>query len=200
MSFLTDSYLAWDELDHKPGCAKPSWTVDMRTESGAYRSVTGGTSHTCPTQECGHADRYDRTSLRIVCSSCGLARIMSGDADGMRGTSTQAIGYGQPPKKAGGVWLYPGAPLLFGWGHGEDKEPEGYLVTRARVDRVTVDNVIGSILKDRGPRRGVKWAATAVPAPDGEYGYGLIRWARMVQDLRSFTAAAKWIAAQGGAA
>ncbi|MER7696206.1 hypothetical protein [Streptomyces sp. NPDC096095] len=197
MSLLTDSYLAWDELDHKPNCAKPSWTVDTRTEDRAFRTVNGGPSHACPNEECDHADRYTKTSLRVVCSSCGLALIMSGD-DGFRGTSTRAIGYGQPPRKVGGVWLYPGAPLLFGWGHGETDEPEGYLVTQTRVDRVTVDNVIGSIHKARGPRRGVQWSAVAVPDPKGEYGYGLVRWARARSELRSFTAAAKWIAAQGG--
>lgn len=202
MSLLTDSYLAWEQLDHKPGCTQPSWTIDTRTEHGVFRSVNDGPSHACPNEECGHSERYTKTSLRVVCSSCGLALIMSGDddSDGMRGTTTRAIGYGQPPKKAGGVWLYPGAPLLFGWGHGEHEEPEGYLVTRTRVDRVTVDNVIGSIHKARGPRRGVQWSAVAVPDPKGEYGYGLVRWARMRGEMRSFTAAAKWIAAQDGAA
>ncbi len=195
MSLLTDVYLPWEELTHKPGCAKPSWAVDTRTEHDALRTVGGGPTHACPNEECGHSARYTKTSLRVVCSSCGLVLIMSGDDDGMCGTSTKAIGYGQPPKKAGGVWLYPGAPLLFGWGHGEDEEPEGYLVTRTRVDRVTVDNVIGSIHKARGPRRGVQWSAAAVPDPKGEYGYGLTRWAQARSELRSVTAAAKWIAA-----
>ncbi|MFJ9889841.1 hypothetical protein ACIQRW_28855 [Streptomyces sp. NPDC091287] len=198
MSTLTDSYLAWDGLAHRPGCAKPSWTVDTRTEDGAFRTVIGGPSHACPNEECGHSQRYTKTSLRVVCSSCGLALIMSGDSDGLQRTSTKELGYGQPPKKAGALWLYPGAPLLFGWGHGEHEEPEGYLVTRTRVDRVTVDNVIGSIHKASGPRQGVQWSAAAVPDPKGEYGYGLVRWARACGELRSLTAAAKWIAAQAG--
>lgn len=197
MSALTDSYLAWDELDHKPGCPG-QWTVDVRTEYDTYRSATGGSSHACPNEECGHSTRYDKTTVRIVCTTCGIAHTMSGPAGAQRRTSTKALGYGQPPKKAGGLWLYPGAPLLHGWGHSEDDEPEGYLVTRTPVDRVTVDNVIGSIHQDRGPRRGVQWSATAVPGPQGEYGYGLIRWARASGELRSVTAAAKWIAAQDG--
>ncbi|MEU2800351.1 hypothetical protein [Streptomyces sp. NPDC007117] len=197
MTLLQDTYLAWDELTHKPGCSSPNWTVDVRTEPGTQRSVVNGTSHGCQLPGCEHTDRYDKTSVRIVCSSCGRARIMSGDADGMRETSTQALGYGQPPRKAGGVWLYPGAPLLFGWGHGEEDEPEGYLVTQTRAARVTVDNVIGAIFKDRGPRRGVKWAATAVPAAEGAYGFGLLRWDRKIEDLRSLTAAAKWVSGQG---
>ncbi|MEU5284166.1 hypothetical protein AB0G97_09115 [Streptomyces sp. NPDC020755] len=197
MSTLTDSYLAWDELDHKSGCPRASWTVDLRTEPDAYRSLTRGTSHACPTEECGHGDRYEKTTVRIVCTTCGIVHTMSGDADDKRRTSTQAIGYGQPPKRAGGLWLYPGPPLLHGWG-GPDGEPEGYLVTRTSVDRVTVDNVIGSIHQGRGPRRGVQWSAAALPDPQGEYGYGLTRWARACSELRSFTAAAKWIAAQAG--
>ncbi|MFI7239312.1 hypothetical protein [Streptomyces cyaneofuscatus] len=199
MTQLLNTYLAWAELAHAPDCAAPQWAVDIRTERDVYRSVTHGTPHACPTPECGHSDRYEKVSVRIVCSSCGRAHILSADAsaDSIRQTSTKALGYGCPPKKAGGVWLYPGEPRLFGWGHGEDGEPEGYLVTRTRVDRVTADNVIGAIYKDQGPRRGVKWAATAVPAADGEYGYGPVRWTRLQEDLRSFTAAAKWIAAQG---
>ncbi|WP_186343480.1 IBR domain-containing protein [Streptomyces sp. CFMR 7] len=197
MTQLLNTYLAWEELAHAPQCADPRWVVDIRTEHSVYRSITHGTPHTCPTPGCDHADRHDVTSVRIVCSSCGRARIISGGADAVRTTSTKALGYGQPPRKAGGLWLYPGAPLLFGWGHGEDEEPEGYLVTRTRVDRVTTDNVIGAIFKDRGPRRGVKWVAVAAPAPDGEYGYGLVRWSRKAEALRSFTAAAKWISAQG---
>ncbi|MFC8658058.1 hypothetical protein ACFUCT_23100 [Streptomyces parvus] len=199
MSLLSDSYLPWEELAHKPDC-NGQWTVDVRTEYDTYRSVSGGTAHACPNGECGHSSRYDKTTVRIVCTTCGIVHTMSGDADDKRRTSTKAIGYGQPPKKAGGLWLYPGAPLLFGWGHGEDEEPEGYLVTRTHVDRVTVDNLIGTIHKARGPRRGVHWSAVAVPDPKGEYGYGLTRWARARGELRSFTAAAKWIAAQGGAA
>jgi len=197
MTQLLNTYLAWDELEHRPGCAKPSWTVDIRTEHNVYRSVANGERHACRRPECGHTDRYDETSVRIVCVSCGIVHIMSGDAGGLRTRSTKAIGYGRPPVKAGGVFLYPGEPLLHGWGNGEDSEPEGYLVTRTKVDRVTADNVIGAVFKARGPRRGVKWAATAIPSPDGEYGFGPVRWARRAEALSSFTAAAKWIAAQG---
>ncbi|MFJ5888127.1 hypothetical protein [Streptomyces californicus] len=197
MSALTDSYLEWQDLAHASDCARPSWTVDTRIERTAFRTV-GGTSHVCPVEECEHSGRYTRTSLRIVCTSCGIALVMTGDDSALRNTSTAELGYGQPPKKAGGLWMYPGAPLLFGWGHGEDSEPEGYLVTRTRVARVTADNLIGAIYKDRGPRRGVRWSATAVPDPKGEYGYGQTRWARAISELRSATAAAKWIAAQGG--
>ncbi|WP_299542089.1 hypothetical protein [uncultured Streptomyces sp.] len=195
MTLLQDTYLGWDELAHKPGCATPQWTIDVRTEPNAFRDRAATQPHGCPAAECGHGDRYEKTSVRIVCSSCGHARIMSGDSDGFRQTSTKALGYGQPPKKAGGLWLYPGEPLLFGWGHGEHEEPEGYVVTRTRVDRVTADNVIGTIHKARGPRRGVKWEATAVPDPSGQYGLGNpVRWAHASEGLATVAAAAKWIA------
>lgn len=196
MTLMQDTYLAWDEIAHALGCTDPRWTVDIRAEHGVYRTITGDRSHACPVEDCDHSNRYEKTAVRIVCSSCGCAHIMSGDIDGLRQTSTKALGYGQPPRKCGGLWLYPGAPLLFGWGHGEDEEPEGYLVTRTRVARVAVDNVIGAIHKDRGPRRGVKWAANAVSDAFGEYGFGLVRWAHAQSELRSVTAAAKWIAGQ----
>ncbi|MFE4691714.1 hypothetical protein ACFRH6_16845 [Streptomyces sp. NPDC056749] len=184
MTSLQDTYLAWDELAHAPSCADPRWVVDVRTEYGAYRDVT--TSRT-------ESGRYDRTSVRIVCRSCGKARIMSGEAEALRQTSVKALGYGQQPVKCAGLWLYPGEPLLFGWGASVDDDPTGYLVTRTRVDRVTVGNVIGAIHQDRGPRRGIKWAATAIVDASGEYGYGPVRWAHRQEGLPTRTAAAKWI-------
>ncbi|MEU0002568.1 hypothetical protein ABZ069_37305 [Streptomyces microflavus] len=193
---LQATYLAWDPLEHRPDCATPSWTVDIRTEHNAYRSVANGERHACRRPECGHTDRYDETSVRIVCISCGIVHIMSGESGGLRTRSTKAIGYGRPPVRAGGVWLYPGEPLLHGWG-GEAAEPDGYLVTRTRVDRVTADNVIGAVHKERGPRRGVKWTGLAIPDANGRFGFNPVRWARAQDDLRSLTAAAKWVAAQG---
>ncbi|MFE0243294.1 hypothetical protein ACFWZ0_02585 [[Kitasatospora] papulosa] len=192
MTSLQDTYLAWDELAHAPSCADPRWVVDIRTECGAYRDVTGR-AHNCPAEDCDHSDRYEKTSVRIVCRSCGKARIMSGEADALRQTSVQALGYGQQPVKCAGLWLYPGEPRLFGWGAAVGDDPTGYLVTRTRVDRVTLTNVIGAIHQDRGPRRGIKWAATAVIDAFGDYGYGQARWAHRQEGLPTRTAAAKWI-------
>ncbi|MFJ8883644.1 hypothetical protein ACIRJR_09540 [Streptomyces sp. NPDC102402] len=193
MSGLTDTYLAWDELGHAPECADPRWIVDVRTEFRAFRDLSSQ-SHNCPSEGCGHSDRYEKTSVRIVCRSCGKARIMSGESDSLRQTSTTALGYGQQPRKTAGLWLYPGEPLLYGWGSVGGDEPTGYLATRTRVDRVTGENVIGAIYQERGPRRGIKWAATAIVDAFGEYGYGQVRWARSQNGLPTKAAAAKWIA------
>lgn len=192
MTGLQDTYLAWTELAHAPDCAVPQWIVDVRDEGRAFRDLTRKT-HSCPSEGCDHGDRYEKTSVRIVCRSCGRARIMSGESDSLRCSSTTALGYGQQPHKSGGLWLYPGEPLLYGWG-GDGDDPTGYLVTRTRVDRVTVANVAGAIHQDRGPRRGIKWAATAIVDAFGEYGYGQVRWARRQAGLPTKAAAAKWIA------
>lgn len=191
MTSLQDTYLAWDELAHAAGCTDPRWVVDVRTES-AFRDLTTQT-HTCPSEECDHSDRFEKTSVRIVCRSCGRARVMSGESGSLRQTSTTALGYGQKPVKSAGLWLYPGEPLLHGWGAPGGDEPTGYLVTRTRVDRVTVANVAGAIYQDRGPRRGIKWAAAAIVDAFGEYGYGQVRWAHRQEGMPSKAAAAKWI-------
>lgn len=193
MTQLLDTYLAWTELTHHTACARTQWTVDIRTEDDAFRGRHSGPAHACPNEDCDHTDRYERTTIRIVCTSCGVARLLTGDMESERATSTLALGYGRPPRKLGGLFLYPGEPLLYGWGNAEDDDPTGYLVTRSRVDRVQTADVIGTIGQTRGPRRGIQWAATAVPSEDGPYGYGLIRWAQAEEGLRSVAAAAKWI-------
>lgn len=189
------AYLGWEALEHRQGCSRPVWTVDVRTED-QFRPRHGGPEHACPNEECDHrGGRFEATTVRIVCSSCGAAHLFGG-SEHVRRTSTQALGYGQPPRRAAGLWLWPDAPLI-GWGPNAD-EPWGFLVTRERVDRVTAADVVGEIQQGRGKRGGVVWSAAAVPAPDGRYGVGPVRWSRATEDLRSVAAAAKWIAAQAG--
>ncbi|MFE4649321.1 hypothetical protein [Streptomyces sp. NPDC056707] len=192
---LQDTYLAWDALDHSSDCSRPEWTVDVRTDHDAFRARQAGLAHSCPTEGCDHSDRYDRTSIRIVCRSCGRAQIFTGDAESRQSTCTAALGYGQQPRKAAGLFLYPGEPLLFGWGNPTDNDPTGYLVTRKAVDRVQADDLVGQIAQERGSRGAIRWTALAGPAADGPYGYGRVRWSQASEEMRSVAAAAKWIAA-----
>lgn len=188
------TYLGWDLLEHRQGCTRPVWTVDLRTET-TYRPRHGGAEHSCPAVECGHSDRAEVTTVRIVCSSCGAAHLFKGDPEHTRQKSTAALGYGQPPRRVAGLWLWPDAPLLHGWGNGADEEPWGYLVTAKRVDRVDETNVVGQIGQSRGARGAVRWSASAVPSKTGRYGVGPVRWSEATDGLRSVAAAAKWIAA-----
>ena len=187
MTSALDSYLGWDLLTHRPGCARPSWTVDVRTTHDEFRSRHGGPVHDCQNGECGHGDKYTSTTVRIVCTSCGLTETITGETgtgDTGRSTgSTRDLGYGLAPRRVAGLHLYPG-------------EPHDFVVTVARVDRVTTADVVGQITQTLGRRGGVQWSATAVPAPDGRFGLGHIRWAHAQDGHRTVAAAAKWIYAR----
>lgn len=192
-----DSYLGWDVLGHFEGCAKPAWTVDVRTEYDAYRHRDRDSTapHSCPDEQCGHGPRYERTSVRIVCLSCTALHVIHAEM-GLRQTPAQHTGYGLPPERKAGLLLWPGEPLLTGWLAAE--EPFDYLVTSSLVTRPAKDNVVGEITQTRGKRGAVLYAAVAQLDPAGEYGYGEYRWARATEGLRSVGAAAKWIAANVG--
>lgn len=198
MSDVQTTYLGWTEPTHYEGCAKPQWDVDVRTEYDVYRRnvLAYGVKHSCPNEDCDHGGRVaEETTVRLVCWSCGRAHLLNSES-GLESVSVRSLGYGLPPLKKAGLWLWPGEPLLK---FEPDESPASYLVTRNRVGRVQREDVIGSISWGRTPRRREVWSAVAVPSADGLYGYGEIRWARGVKDLRSLAAAAKWIADQQAA-
>ena len=199
----TDAYLTgWQALAHGAGCAAPSWQVDIRREE-RYRPRRGGPAHSCPNadEECGHSDRYERITVRAVCTSCGAARLISGEEHSQAYTTTAELGYGSAPIRKAGLWLWPGPPLDSGW---LDTGPWDYLVTRERVARVTADDVVALVGQGRGPRGGTTWWAVAVPDPNGKYGYSPLRHARNATDegarLSSLGAAVRWVAAALAAA
>jgi hypothetical protein len=193
-----DSYLGWDTLDHFEGCARPAWTVDVKTEYDAYRyrDRESTAPHSCPDEACGHGPRYERTTLRVVCLSCTRLHVIASET-GLRVTPAQHTGYGLPPERKHGLLLWPGEPLLT-YGRLAAEEPFDYLVTHPRGTRPTKETVVGEITQARGQRGAVLYAAVARLDPAGEYGYGEYRWANAVMGLRSVGAAAKWIAAAVG--
>ncbi|MGW6739689.1 hypothetical protein ACWGDX_02895 [Streptomyces sp. NPDC055025] len=198
MSVVLDTYLGWERLTHRPTCKRPAWTVDVRINDSEYRSLHGGPSHSCPNEDCGHANSYEATTVRIVCTSCGVAETITGERAGRSSTSTRHIGYGLQPRRLAGVYLYPGEPFL-DFGRLNTTEPFDFVVTAERVERVEERHVVGQIQQGRGKRGAVTWSAGAVPSRDGRYGYGRyghIRWTHAVDGLRTVAAAAKWIAAQ----
>jgi hypothetical protein len=195
VSPVLDTYLGWELLAHRPTCKGPSWAVDIRT-ADAYRCGEAGASHSCPQagDSCGHRDGYEKTMVRIVCASCGMVHLISGEAD--RTTdSTRAYGYGQAPRTVAGLFLYPGEPYLH-YGRLATDEPHDFLVTARKVARVEQADVVGQITQGRGTRGAVRWTACAGPDPDGPYGYGRIRWTHADDGHRSVAAAAKWIRAR----
>ncbi|MCT9092622.1 hypothetical protein N4G70_27690 [Streptomyces sp. ASQP_92] len=187
---VQDIYLGWTDLPHGPGCAFSSWAVDIR-EDEHFRSSYGGatTRHTCPDEDCDHGRSYARTTVRVVCLSCHCAHLISGESISSQAATTKATGFGEAPRKVAGLYLWPGEPWF-------DDEPHEFLVTHDKPKRVQASNVIGSIHEGRGPRGGKQFSATALPATNGTYGYGKLRWSRAEKGFTSLYAAAKWIAAQ----
>lgn len=192
MSSVETTYLGWTEPAHYEGCARPRWEVDYRTEYDVFRGRHGGPEHQCPNESCGHhGDRYDRTTIRLVCRSCARTYTLSAHASGLY--SAGNLGIGQPPLKKAGLWLWPGEPLLRLKGN---EPPASFLATRDRVERVQREDVVGAMSWGLTHRGRDIWSAVAVPNTEGPYGYGEIRWAKGAQELRSLAAAAKWIAGQ----
>lgn len=204
MQRVEDSYLGWELLAHRPDCKRPQWTVDVRTaDAHRYQPSFGEPipGHSCPDEGCGHGLRFRETTVRVVCTSCGVAHLIRGEDTedtGSTSTSTRVIGYGLAPRRTAGLCLYPGHPWL-DLGRALSSWPHDFLVTAERVARVTETDVVGTITQGRGTRGGARWAATAVPNQDGPYGIpGVhrVRFAHAVEGLRTVAAAAKWISAQ----
>ncbi|MGW6456279.1 hypothetical protein ACWF94_10195 [Streptomyces sp. NPDC055078] len=187
---IQDTYLGFRELVHDQGCRRPAWTVDIR-EDDAYRTTyTGATErHSCRNEDCDHSDIYPRTTVRVICLSCRIAYVISGEGADCRHTTTRTTGIGQTPRKVAGVFLWPGEPWL-------DEEPRDWLVTREKPVRVRTMDVIGEIHERRGPRGGKQFTAAALPSPSGPYGIGTVRWERVQEGFTSVSAATKWIVAQ----
>ncbi|MFJ4515244.1 hypothetical protein [Streptomyces sp. NPDC088816] len=195
MTSVIETYLGWQEPEHLADCRRPHWSVDFRTDDDEFRDRHGGDKHDCPNEDCDHGDRYRRTTVRIVCTSCQAAVVICGEADGIgRGmTANTTHGYGLPPRKLAGLLLWPGEPWL-GIGRLRSADPHDFVVTALGVKRVTEADVVGVIAQSRGKRGAVTWSAGALPTPGR---YCRINWGRTNEDtLRSVAAAAKWIAAQ----
>jgi hypothetical protein len=190
-----ETYLGWEELQHLAGCPKPAWSVDVRTDLDELRKGYRG-EHTCPNEECGHSNRYERTTVRIVCRSCQAAVVIRGeDVSTSRGMTVNTTwGYGQKPRTMAGLLLWPGEPWL-NVGRLSSNEPYDYVVTRTGVTQVTEADIVGIITQHRGKRGAVTWQAGALPTPGK---YARLNWGRTSEDkpLRTIAAAAKWIAAQ----
>ena len=206
-----DTYLGWEKPEHRSDCKKPAWDVSVRVLEREYRRGHGFhgepvVTHACADKEyCDHGATYDATVVRIVCVSCGTARVISGEKTPDTGetlTSTKWLGYGLPPRKVGGLLLWPAEPWLY-LGRADEAEPHDFVVTRPGVRQVTKEVVVGQIGKGVGERRGVVWTALAVPGTGArfEYGYGgPVRFehandgrGRGGRPLRTVNAAARWI-------
>jgi len=196
---VQDTYLGWEQPEHLAGCKRPAWNVDFRTDPEEFRDRYGGDAHTCPNDECGHGDRYPRTTVRIVCTTCQAAIVIRGEeCHTSRGvTANTTHGFGLAPRKVAGLLLWPGEPWL-NVGRLRGDEPYDFLLTRPGVKRVTRADVVGVVMQTRGKRGGITWSAAVGPR-DSKYLRGRIDWSRHSGDdatLRSVMAAARWVGAR----
>lgn len=200
---VQDSYLGWELLTHARGCTQSGWEVSVRLNDDARRHSSGlgheeRVEHRCADEYCRHGNRFDELVVRVVCRTCGMTEVITGEQteDTGRSTgSTKWLGYGLPPRRLAGLLLWPGEPWL-PIGRANSPEPHDFLVTRPGVKRVTEEVVAGQITQGRGRRGGVTWAGCAVPDENGPYGYSHIRWAYAEDGFKTPAAAAKWVAAR----
>lgn len=211
MPSALDTYLGWEQPQHRRECARPAWDVAVRTDEGEpysrpHHFGDPPLTHSCPDEDCRHGNWFGRITVRIVCHSCGAAHVVSGertDESRDRTVTTRETAYGLPPRRAAGLLLWPARPWLDRCLR-DEAEPHDFVVTRSKVREVTEDTVVGQLTLGRGKLGGLVWAALAVPDPKGEFGFGQpIRWAqcndgrgRGGSPLRSVGAAARWVAAR----
>ncbi|MFI6337807.1 hypothetical protein [Streptomyces sp. NPDC050535] len=202
MKSVQETYLGWEQPRHHRGCTQTGFAVDYRVNDDVPRYGGGfgeeKPAHRCKDEHCGHRNSFAEMVVRIVCRSCGVAEVITGEKTpdtGHGSTSTKSLGYGLLARRVSGLLLWPGDPWL-SIGRADSPEPHDFLVTRPGVKQVTEPDVVGQITQGRGQRGGVMWAANAVAAKDGQYGVlGRVKWAHARDDLKTPTAAAKWIAA-----
>ncbi|MBE4790968.1 hypothetical protein [Streptomyces caniscabiei] len=200
---IEHTYFGWNQLTHTDNCTDPAWTIDVRHDLGIRPLANGTILHGCPDQHCAHEGGLDRVTVRAVCRSCRTAHLITGEALTRTTTTTDAIGYGQPPREIAGLYLWPSRPVLHGHGPGRsglDDQPHEYLVTTTPVDRLTPDDCIGAIGWHFNAARQNRWWAGAIQTPPppriksqpGEY---CLAWARRSSDHTTVDQAAAWIAA-----
>jgi hypothetical protein len=190
------AHLDWQPFRHGPDCAKPAWEVAQQTEADKRRPRRDGPEHACPNEECGHHDHYDRIAVRVLCRSCGIVHLIGGEEYTTRTTTTVRTGYGQPPKRVAGLWLYAGPPLLDLRDH---TAPGAYLCSLEKVDQLSEKDVVGAITEGRGKRGATIWSAAVGPDFRPE---GYTVWAKNSGDkpFNTVAAAAKWVTAELNAA
>lgn len=199
---IEHTYFGWNQLTHTTTCTSPSWDVDVRHDLSTRPLTVPEATHQCPDEHCAHSTAFDRVTVRVICRSCDTAHVITGEGLARTATTTQALGYGQAPRQTAGLYLWPGRPVLHGWGPGPsglDDQPHEYLVTTALVDRITPGDCIGAIGRHRTAGGKPRWWAGAIPTPPplrvlppaGEY---RLAWARRTSDHTSPDEAAAWIA------
>lgn len=192
---LEQEYLDWYEVGHDSTCRRPNWIVDVR-EDGDHRPRGGrhdDRDHSCPNETCDHGNYVDVTTIRMLCRDCGVVREFKGELYTRSGRSVSQAGYGQPPTRTGGLWVYPGRPLL-----NDMTEPWDAYIAETKVDRLREQDIVGMIGQGRGRRGGKHWWAVAVQDSRPEMRQYVRISFKIKSDefFKTQSAAVKWIATQ----
>ncbi|WP_326729025.1 hypothetical protein [Streptomyces phaeochromogenes] len=193
---LTDTYFGWQPLTHTNDCDRPAWEIDVRRDEGAHPLPhREDMRHSCTNDDCDHNNLFSRVTVRVICRSCHTAHVISGEELGQSCTTTEALGYGEPPRHVAGLYLWPSEPVLFGYGPGKsghDDQPRSYLATTHLVDRLQPEHCVGVIGRHHTARHALRWWAGAIRQEARVP--GRLDWQRRTTDLTSVAAAAEWIA------
>ncbi|MDT0476206.1 hypothetical protein RM863_29185 [Streptomyces sp. DSM 41014] len=190
MELIEQTYLHPTPLTHAVGCpTAPAWDVVDVLETPAGRvALTGYEPHRCPTEGCGHEREFSRLQVRVRCTGCDIAHIITGEALTRHCTTTAALGWGQPPQQHAGLWVWPGEPTLPG------RDPNQYLVTRT-PHQPTRDTLYGVISGHTDSTWGApRFSAGAVPDPDADRQISMTRVRYLSTGHETLTDALDWIA------
>ena len=194
MNLVRDLYLDWLYFPHRRGCPQPAWEAQLKLDHGRRGRLTGTEEqvHACTAEECLHANEFRRYKVRLVCRACTAVHTISGEDVGIDRKTTAAYGYGNSPREAEGLWLWPGEQPIPGF----KEDPDDWLVTRTPDMPVQAADVAGTIESYFTAGHHTRWKAQAIADPDGPHGGEQLRWARRQNELHSVEQAAAWIAAQ----
>ncbi|MER7972026.1 hypothetical protein ABTX35_24025 [Streptomyces sp. NPDC096080] len=191
MNIVRDLYLGWARLAHSEPCEERLWEEGLRFDLGR-RGRLSDAPHGCESEECTHATRFPRTTIRFVCRGCGAVHVFTSENVGTQTTTTAQYGYGHPARRHLDVWLWPGELTL----PGMRSEPREWFVTRTPTPPVCVEDVAGTITRHWDPLQTSPWQARAVADPKGQHLDGEMRWARARNLMASLDQAASWVDAQ----
>jgi len=153
---------------HRDGCTATGWEVDYRTSPGTHRDRDDD-GHSCRNEDCRHGDQYRQLQVRIVCRACGAATLLQAEEPTVSGIrTTDQLGFGTAPRKVHSLWVYTGPPPKLGLLSESHGEPTWYLVARHRADRLTPEDVVGSVWPATGKRGGAGFTASTDLVPFGE--------------------------------
>lgn len=189
MHLIEELYLGWQPLTHTITCPAPTWdSVELRHDEGARQVATGAEAHECISGDCGHENTFGRVQVRLLCRDCDTVYVLAGEGLGSTCTTTALTGWGQPPRKLAGVWLWPGEAAT------AEGRPHDYFVTRDPAAPATPGALLGLITSYWDSVGAPLWIAYAHHHPDGAHKRDRLTFIHRTDALTSVEDAVRWVA------